>query len=282
MADHLVAGLHCADAEDLAASFVLGALEPSEADAVRAHLAGCPEAHAEFAELGSVVPALFETVDVVQPRAGLRDRILAAAADTQVAATAAAPAAAPQQPIEMPRLADTQRGDTQRSGWAPGLFRRPIWAAVAIAAALGVVALGAWNVQLRDQIDGLTTYRNGVAAVLDEAAQPGAHLAVLANPGTPGPSGLAVVTNGGTGVSMVMRDLAPTTGAEVYEAWLIAGDNAPVPIGSFQVNASGFATFSTSATAPGDLPSLTVALTREPGPGATTPTLPIIALGTAS
>ena len=279
MADHLVGGLHCADASDLAASFVLGALETAEADAVRAHLAGCPEAHAEFAELGSVVPALFETVDVVQPPAALRDRILAAAVesatDTQLAD--AAPVVEAKRAIEMPRLADTQR-----SGWTPGVFRRPIWAAVAIAAAIAVVALGAWNVQLRDQIDGLETYRNGVAAVLNQAAQPGAQLAVLANPGAPGPSGLAVVSSGGTGVSLVMRDLAPTTGAEVYEAWIIAGDSAPVPIGSFQVSAGGFATFSTSATAPGDLPSLTIALTREPGPGAKTPTLPIVALGSAS
>lgn len=296
MADHLVGGLHCADASDLAASFVLGALEPAEAASVREHLAGCPEAHAEFAELGSVVPALFETVDVIAPPAALKDRILAAAAgDAAVGDAAAGPAAAaaaPQPPSAAPAPAPhpelrraiemPPRTVPARSTGGSSIFRRPIWAAVAIAAALAVVALGAWNVQLRDQIDGLTVYRNGVAAVLGQASQPGAQLAVLSSPDAPGPSGLAVVTNGGAGVSLVMRDLVPTSGTEVYEAWLIAGENAPVPIGHFTVNATGIATFATTATAPGDLPSLTVALTREPGPGATTPTLPIIAAGATS
>jgi anti-sigma-K factor RskA len=76
-----------------------------------------------------------------------------------------------------------------------------------------------------------------------------------------------------------MHDLAPTSGAQVYEAWLIAGKNAPVPIGGFTVNASGTASFATTHPALGA--GVTVALTLEPGPGATTPTLPIVAAGAA-
>ena len=263
MADHLVGGLHCADVADLAASFVLGALEPGEADAVRRHLAGCPEAHAEFAELGSVVPALFETVDLVEPSAALRERILAAAAaDTQRA-------------IEIPRLSDTQR-----AGAAGGLFRRPVWAAIGIAAALAVVVLGAWNLALRDEIAGLTAYRQGVAAVLQTAAQPGAQLASLGTPaGAAGPSGLAAVDAGGT-VTIVMAQLAPTSGAQVYEAWLIAGDANPIPIGGFTVGQGGSALFTAAHDSLGD--GVTIALTLEPGPGATTPTIPIIAAGKAA
>lgn len=291
MADHLVGDLHCADVEDVAASFVLGALEPAEAAAVRAHLAGCPEAHAEVAELGSVVPALFETVDVVAPPAALRERILAAAAadaqraaDTQRAVDTQG-AAETQRVIEIPRLSDTQRSSGGSSAGpipSPVAFRRPLWTAIGIAAALALVALGAWNLQLRGQVDQLAAYRNAVAAVIDQAAQPGAQLAVLSQPnGTSGPSGLAVVTGGGTNVSIVMRDLVPTSGTEVYEAWLIEGANAPVPIGSFTVDASGTAIFATSAQAPADGSALTLALTREPRAGAITPTLPIIAAGTA-
>jgi anti-sigma-K factor RskA len=254
-----VGGLHCADASDVAASFVLGALEAAEMDAVRQHLAGCPEAHAEFAELGSVVPALFETVDIVEPPAALRDRILAAAAADRAPAVVAA----------------------RRGGWLSG-FRRPVWAGIAVAAALALVALGAWNVQLRGEIAGLAGYRNGVAAVLEQAAQPGARLAVLSVPDSAtGPSGLAAISSTGTRVSLVMRDLPPTTGNEVYEAWVITGDNAAVPIGHFTVDASGSATFVTTAPSPGATPAITVALSREPGPGATTPTT-VVALGTAA
>ena len=43
--------LSCDDVRELAASFVLGALEPDQADAVRAHLASCADAHIGMAEL---------------------------------------------------------------------------------------------------------------------------------------------------------------------------------------------------------------------------------------
>lgn len=282
MADHLVGGLHCADVEDFAASFVLGALEPAEADAVRRHLADCPEAHAEVAELGSVLPALFDTVEIVEPPAALRERILAAAAGTQRAAAAPRPVGTPSV-IEIPRAGDAipRAGDAQGStAWRSGGFGRPVWAAVALAAALAVVALGAWNLQLRDQLAGLTAYQNGVAAVLDSAAQPGAQLAVLAAPTTgDGPTGLAVLGDDGS-VALVMRDLAPTSGTQVYEAWLIAGTGAPIPVGAFTVGPGGSASFATPHTSLGR--EVTIALTLEPGPGATTPTLPIVALGVAT
>jgi anti-sigma-K factor RskA len=283
VAEQRYGGMTCAEAAELAPAFVLGALEPAESAAVRAHLATCPELHAEMAELNSVVPALFEAVEPVAPPAALKDRILAAAAAdlatrqgsarqaTQPAPRPAAtqPAPEPRRPVDVPRRG-TDYG---------GIFRRPIWAAVAVAAALAVVALGVWNVQLRDQLAGLEAYRTGVIKILDSAAQPGAQLAVLTVPeGTGGPSGLAAVTADGQ-VALVMRDLTPTAGTQVYEAWLIGGDGVPVPIGDFKVGATGSAIFGTSHSAMGE--GVTVALTLEAGPGATKPTPPIIALGTA-
>ena len=50
--------LTCDEIRDLAAPFVLGALEADEAEAVRAHLLSCPDAHAEFVELAAVMPVL--------------------------------------------------------------------------------------------------------------------------------------------------------------------------------------------------------------------------------
>jgi hypothetical protein len=159
------------------------------------------------------------------------------------------------------------------------LFRRPLWAGVALAAVLGVVALGAWNVQLRDDIAALQAYREGVVQVLQAAAQPRTELALLTSPGGPaGPSGLAAVGADGA-LALVMRDLAPTAGTQVYETWLIGADGSPVPVGSFTVDASGTASFHGRAIAGN---GLTVALTLEPRTGATTPTEPIIALGTAA
>src|SRR5574338_700982 len=69
-----------ADVRELAAGFVLGALEPAEADALRTHVAACPEPHPELAELGSVVPALLASAEPIEPSPGLKGRILTAAA----------------------------------------------------------------------------------------------------------------------------------------------------------------------------------------------------------
>jgi anti-sigma-K factor RskA len=274
MAEHTFAGLTCSDVAELAPAFVLGALSAGESDAVRRHLAECPELHAEVAELNSVVPALFEAVEPAAPAPDLKARILAAAAADlearRAAETKAVPAARPVVPPPV----------SERRGWDVGaIFRRPVWAAVAAAAVVAAVALGAWNVQLRDQVAGLEAYRAGVVAILDESARPGAQLAVLTDPaGAGGQSGLAAVAADGS-VAIVMRDLAPTTGSQVYEAWLIGADQVPVAIGGFTVGGSGSAAFTTAHASMGE--GVVVALTLEPREGATAPTLPIVALGQA-
>ena len=277
MAEHNFAGMTCSEVADQAPAFVLGILTPAESDAVRRHMAECPELHAEMAELNSVVPVLFAAAEPVAPPAGLKDRIMAAASADLAArreAAAAAPAAQPSPPAAPPRAADTQR-----PAWDLGaLFRRPVWAGLAAVALVAALALGAWNAQLRDQVAGLESYRTGVVRVLDEAAKPGAQLAVLAAPTGGGPTGLAAVAADGS-VAIVMRDLAPTTGTQVYEAWLIAGKQAPVPIGGFAVGGSGSAAFVTAHASLGE--GVVVALTLEPKEGAKAPTMPIIALGAA-
>ena len=275
MTDRLVAGLRCSDAADVAAGFVLGALEPAEMDRVRSHLTACPELHAEFEALGAAVPALLASVPQVEPSAALRDRILAAArADTMVRATdTMAPAA-----DTMPQAAtDTMsRPLVARPLERRGLFgflggARPAWAVAGVAAVLAIV-LGAQTLRLQGEL-------NQVAAVLEAAARPGSQLAVLGSgTGAAYPAGIAAVGADGS-VRIAINGLAPTTGTQVYEAWVIAGSNAPQPIGGFAVGSTGAATFSTGQAGAGS--GVVVALTLESGPGATTPTLPIIASGVA-
>lgn len=291
MADGDLAAMTCSDVRELAGSFVLGALPALEADAVRQHLASCPEAHAEVEELGSVVPALFEAVEVVPAPAGLRDRILAAAAAEHRARALASgqPEAAPQgisgalapdlPSMPPPRTVEPAATGAPRRGFDFGaLLRRPLWAGLAAAALVIALGLGAWNVQLRSQIDGLSAYRDNVVEVLEEASRPGAELAVLAAAqGAPGPTGLAAVGADGS-VAMVMRDLAPTTGTQVYTAWLIGQSGSPIPIGEFRVDDSRTASFATAHPTLG--PGVTVALSLEPKPGAQTPTT-VVAAGKA-
>lgn len=267
MADPRPGGLTCSEATDLAPAFVLGALTNDEMAAVRTHLAGCENAHAEFAELGSVPPVLLESVPVVDPPAGLGDRIMTAARQQQ--------AAAEKSIVPMPRPeAEVKLASTRRQRWA-GVG----WAALAAAAGLVIVVLGANYVQQRNQIEQLTAYREAVAGVIDRAAA-GGPVAVLEVPGqgaTPGtPAGLAAVGTDGS-VAVAMRNLAPTAGAEVYELWMIGSDNVPQALGSFTVTVSGSGGTVTAATPV--TAGVTLALTHEPHAGVTTPTLPIVAAG---
>jgi anti-sigma factor RsiW len=271
---------------ELAAGYVLGALEPAEEAAVRAHLRTCPESHDEFAELGGVVPYFADVPDLelVEPPAGLRDRILAAAAAEladRASASApepkvpSAPGTAPAPPVPFPSAAErVARRRTSGLDWV-----------LRIAAVIAIVALGAWNVRLQGQVTDLQgqagvarEYERAVAAVLDVAGRPGSQTAILAAQQPGGPRGIAAVAADGS-IQLALQDLAPTSGSQVYETWAIIPDEAPVPLGSFTVGATGTASF-TSRAGPA-APGVVVALSREPQAGATTPT-EVVSVGAAN
>jgi anti-sigma-K factor RskA len=256
----------CDEIRELAPLFVLGALEADEVAAIREHVDGCADAHAELVELGSVVPALAAAAEPIEPPAELRGRLMAAAAaEAAGVGEAAGERSAALEPI----------------AFRPPPARRPApistWVLRA-AAAFAIVALGAWNVLLQGEVGRLQGDRDGLTAVLTAAAEPGSQLAVLAGDDAR-VRGAAAVRADGT-VVLALQGLAATSGDQVYETWLIVGGGAPVPVGGFTVGADGLATFASRAgpTAPGAI----VAVTLEPGPGATAPTLPIVASGIAT
>lgn len=270
----------CDDVRDQAAAFVLGALTPAEERAVRDHLATCLEAHAEFAELGGVVPALAASVEPVEPSPALRERIIAAAAadlrqrgaaPAAVApAAAAAPVVTPVAPVAAPVIVpfrpSAARSRVARYGWALG-----------IAAALVIAGLGVWNFRLQSQLNDAQAYQARVDDVLTIARTPGAVMAVLAPPAAGGQDGLVAVASDGR-AAMVVKGLPATSGTEVYEVWFIVGSTAPVPVGALS-QAGGLA-FMTGT--PGPVPAgAVVALTREPSPNPTAPTTPILVKGVA-
>ena len=266
------------EAVELAAPYVLGALEPREEAAIREHVRTCPESHAEFEELGSVVPALAEAVEPVEPPAALKSRILAAAAaertrPTPVVSTPVVAAPVDMAPVAAPAPAEAPIPiDSRRRGPSP-----VSWFLVA-AAGIAVVALVAVNLLTLGRLNASEQYARDVAAVLDVGSQPGAVTAVLAPTEDGGPRGLGAVGPDGT-VTMAVQDLDPTSGSEVYEGWAIVGDAAPMPLGGFTVGDGG--TGRLDGTGVPAEPGVTLALTREPGPGAQTPTLPILTAGVA-
>jgi hypothetical protein len=125
----------------------------------------------------------------------------------------------------------------------------------------------------------LRAEQDSIAAVIRAGSIAGSRTAVLAPPAAGGPAGLAALGADGTLV-LALRDLPPTAGAQVYQAWVIVPGSAPAPTGSFQVGDTGVGSITVAAVPVA--PAVVVAITREPGPGATTPTLPILASGTAT
>ncbi|MEW5991595.1 MAG: anti-sigma factor [Chloroflexota bacterium] len=271
------------DIRDLAAGFVLGALAPEEEAAVRDHLATCREPHPEIEELGGVVPYLAASVEPVEPPAGLRDRILHAAMLARPAEGGAqAELTAAPTPAPAPLPFPTAEARAARLAGRPS--RVATWA-MGLAAVLAIAVLGAWNLQLQARISDVegslaaaTAYQQGVSRVLEVAAQEGSQTALLV-PADPSTSAVGLAATGADGTVVIsMRDLAPTSGTQVYEAWVIVGDAAPVPLGGFIVGASGTGAFSGTTALAG--PGAILALTLEPGPGATTPTAPVLTVGT--
>lgn len=255
-----------AEVAELAPLFVLGALEPEEAGAVRAHLAACPQPHPELDELGGVVPYLLEDVEPAEPPQALKARIMEAAAADLAARTTPGPASA-----AAGRVVDASLR------FRPTLLSRSVDWAFRIAAVVAILALVGWNVMLQGRLDDAEAGRRAVAAVIELAATEGSLSAVLAGGDV---SGLAAVAPDGT-TRLALSGLAPTSGSEVYTAWAIAGEGAaPVPIGDLRITGSGAGSLETIVADPA--PGMTLALTREPRSGSTVPTLPVVAAGTAT
>jgi hypothetical protein len=358
--------LTCDTARDQAAGFVLGALEPGEEREVRDHLASCTESHREFEILGGVAQYFDETVELVEPPASLRNRVLSAVASTQqeqgrpqALGAAVAPreiaipvvAESPATAIDVaPRLDVAARADAAARvdapehveapaadeappvvepapraesrpviaesrpviEAAPSVEAAPVVATAAraerparadtsltpgdvvavprrrsrvpwllgAAAVLAIAALGAWNVYLQYQLGSAAgNYDTAMRDVLDVAARPGSMIAVLSADASNGPRGIAAVANDGS-VALALRDLQPTVGNEVYEAWAIPEGSAPVALGSFRVGSSGTAAMTMRADA--RAARMMIALTREPAPDPAQPTMPMIAKGVAT
>jgi anti-sigma factor RsiW len=283
--------LTCDEIRDLAPAYVLGALERDEEAAVTEHLRTCPDVHREVAELGEMTAYLDETIPLVEPPASLRGRILAAAADdlaTRQAADAPAPAVTTPTPKPAPLSATaapartTSRETADRVSLDDARARRRNWGAwvVGLAAVLAIVALGAWNVSIQQQLNDTRTYQQRLSAALAQAGQPGSQVAVLASttPGS-GLGGIAVMPATGNG-SLVVTGLAPTTGTQVYEAWAILQGQPPTPVAGFKVGADGVGYFDKMPSATGE--TLTVAITLEPQPNPSAPSSAPIAAGIAA
>jgi anti-sigma-K factor RskA len=184
--------------EQLAAGYVLGALEPDDEHVFQRHLGGCSACESNVRELEAVVGELAYTVPPVEPPdtvwAGIRREI----------------------------GSDAARRRPGAGAWGGG--SRLLGRLAAAAAILLLVALSAWNLNLRDRNE---AYRQRVAA-LEQATQlvnePNATLVALDD--TPGPAGARATVIASTqqdrGV-LIVENLPPLQRGRVYELWGVPG-----------------------------------------------------------
>lgn len=237
---------------DLLVAYALGALEPDEHGRVSRLLRERPELRMALAELRATADALPHGLPVASPPPDLRQKVLDRAVGR-----------APE-----PRFLPAPERPNRLRGWLLGLGGAA--AALLLALALMIGQLTGARAELAEAQLRLATaqaVQREVAAIL---AQPVA-LVDLAGAG-----GRGSVLQSAEGELLLAAQLPPLEAGRVYQLWLIAGTDAPVSAGIFEVDANGNGLLTIEAGRP--LAGATLAVTNEPAPGSPGPTsAPLIA-----
>jgi anti-sigma-K factor RskA len=179
------------DYEQLAAGYVLGALEPDDEHDFQRHLGGCAQCEASVRELEDVVGRLAYTAPAVDPPETVWASI--------------------QREIRPERRQVQPLRPRRRAG--------PLLARLAAAAAIvAVAALGAWNLNLRDENVG---YRQRLAA-LEQAArllnEPNTSRIALQGSAAGAQATVVASSPQDRGV-LIVENLPPLQRGRVYELW---------------------------------------------------------------
>lgn len=196
--------LDCAAVDEIAAAYLLGAVDPDEERLVTEHLASCRAPHAELRD-GVPGEVLAMALAPVEPSLELRERLMASIART------------PQEHAAPPVV---ERAPTTRGGLLGWLS--PGWArGLAAAGAAAVLALAAWNIGLQAELDA----SRAVARAIAEAE---------AVHSVTGEAGRGLLLDTGAGAAFVPAELDDLPADRLYEAWLIPAGGAPVAVGTFR------------------------------------------------
>jgi hypothetical protein len=213
--------MSCEEFTGLFELYAIGVLEKPEADTLRSHLdSGCDECGKKFIQALMQVNQVSETVPLVEPPAGLRERIA-----TSVGAS---------KPIVM-------MPQKKQISFMPWL--------VAIAALLVMaVGIGYEENLRRSQVDSLNSSIE--ASTKAEAERTAAMLSILQAPGTKSvafninesnlPHGSFFIHKN-LGVAMVVAHLPSAPAGWKYESWIVPKTGDPKPVESFATDNTGFA-----------------------------------------
>ena len=228
------------DRDDLVA-YSLEALDPREVAAVEAHAPGCARCTRELEALVPAVAVLGESVEQLEPSPELRERVLAIVHEE---------AEAKQAELSGARSREEATTRRERRGLR-GLLMRP---AVGLAG-LAIVGAGVGGYMVAE--DTGNGGGGGGAETVPVVAQQGI-------------GGTLAVAD--TSSMLDLHGLKQLTGREVYQVWVAHGTSVR-PSSNFIPDSSGRA----MTAVDGKLtPGTKVMVTREPHPGLTAPTSPVL------
>jgi anti-sigma-K factor RskA/putative zinc finger protein len=202
MTDHVL--------DDLEA-YALGALDHASAERVASHLATCQSCRAEAASLAEVVGALSDSVALREPRAELRERVLAAA---RAGMRTAEPA---------------QRGwslwPLPHQGPLP-LGRVRVWPMVMAGLASIVIVLGAADIAAYGQLTALSAERDSYSLVVQSFREGGRVWYMAGNNDFAGSGGTLVDPRAnGKQPFVLFHDLPAIAPGKVLTVWLVSPDS---------------------------------------------------------
>ncbi|NEK84387.1 anti-sigma factor [Blastococcus saxobsidens] len=229
--------------DELAVGYALHALEPEdEAEFVR-HLAGCERCARTIADTSEAMAAMARDLPAAEPSPGLRERLRAAVETTEQVPPRPAGARAPVIAVSAAEQAGPQPVPLRRRAAGRPVLTR-VLAAAAVAAVLG---LGGWTVALSQSRDDLRSTVAAQEQVVAELTEPGTSTVV---PLSTGERDVATVVVREDGVRVVTDGLSRNdASSEIYVLWGL-GEEAPVPLGEFDVAGSqiGVETVGSGAT----------------------------------
>jgi len=277
--------------EELAAAYVLGALDGDDVRVFEEHLAtGCDRCRELFPRLRLVSRTLGLAAEPVQPPPALRARILAAAGVTD------APGVAPgtpdlRTPTPPPRVVDFRRPEPRgRSFWMPlalaalaGLAIMS-WQALQMKRARDdarILALESQNklTGLEDEIKGLRATAAQQAELVRLLSQPESGLVTLSELApAPGASGKVLWDRKAGKGYLWVGNLPKDAPGKDYQLWAIA-DGKPVSAGVFSIEQEGGTALVPLDALPSDKTVAVFAITIEPAGGVPSPTGDMVLAG---
>lgn len=181
-------------------AYALGALDQANAERVASHLALCAACRAEAASLAEVVGALPDSVTLREPRAALRERVLAAAS------------------------ADGRPPEPVRRRWSLGRVR--IGHVLVAGLTSAVVVLAAADVGAYRQLSTLTAERDSYALVVESLRQGGRVWYMVGKDQFTGSGGTLFDPRAdGKQPFVLFHDLPPIASGKVLTVWLVSADS---------------------------------------------------------